>query len=317
MYDVRLDSGDTMHNVSADHVRRRFILESNGNDAAEMTLPATPRTSLPRSASYALTQVSPRIPAETPSTADTQISASTQLPAQELQQFGSTVTVSPMNSPVQPMLTPNETVSGQVVSDANADSQEIPDVDGRLTAEPEGREVQSSHKAPPSPREKDSREDHDDAPTCYGDTTPPARIQEPGQIDISSGQPGPPPGGNAPDPHPVSQVSRESQMTPPTPGTSQAVSDEDTAAPFYGFPAESTLSHKDPDPVQIPRRSYSPKFGRGRGRGTNRDCDFPGLPGVRTQKGRISKPSERLVFKTRVLHSVVIHNVDNSCLKVF
>jgi len=53
VYDVRLDSGDTMHNVLADHVRRHFILERNGNDAAEMTLPATPwrrgQVSLPRS----------------------------------------------------------------------------------------------------------------------------------------------------------------------------------------------------------------------------------------------------------------------------
>jgi len=36
------------------------------------------------------------------------------------------------------------------------------------------------------PREKDFREDPDDAPTCYEDTTPPARIQEPGQIDVLS-----------------------------------------------------------------------------------------------------------------------------------
>ena len=221
-----------------------------------------------------------------------------------------------MNSPVQPILTPNETVPGQVVSDSNADSQEIPGVDGQLPAETEGREVQSSPKAPPSSREGFQRGPRRRSDLLRGHH-PSCSYPGAWSDRCLIGPPGPTSGANAPDPRPVSQVSRESQMTPPTASTSQAVADEDTSVPFYGFPAESTLSHKDPDPVQIPRRSYSPKFGRGRGRGTNRDCDFPGLPGVRTQKGRISKPSERLVFKTRVLHSVVIHNVDNSCLKVF
>jgi len=314
-YEIKLDDGKTMVNVSADHVRRRFVADHNEADEAYRNEPPTLQTPRPIQVPGPVTpSTTVRTASPTPKCTNTSPSSTEGIP-QELE----TVILPQPSTHVHTSLTSNEPVSVQRRREASDEARE----EGHPKRQ--GVNIEDATLGPTSERNDDITADHpaettssgtgsrriawsdpnlNEAPSSIPSTSlssgtsaeaPPPPPVQPRAVNPENPVPGPSQhagsGEHSPTHSGGPELSRESPTTPPSACPQKADSCVSATSEFFGFP-EDLGSAAEPAPIQEESAPSAHGIGRGRARAIRHRAP-PHAPAARTRAGRQVKPPIR------------------------
>jgi len=275
VYDVKLDQGDFMSNVSADHVRRRFVEDDN------WPVSVTRSEDQPTRSSHAVTLLGTLPVAPPPLTIQ-------EMPPPEQHDVPAGIATTPEAAPMATI------TRAQEVHVQSADSQE--DVSPRITTPEDPGARRTTEAEVPQLQSSANPElnasglisgtiDRGDEPRNAGQSSIDEASDQPNQVDqVNRNNPGPSGG-----------LQSQPEMSSPPAVLSSRISDR---RPFYGFPEDqpteaSSLATQMKNQASISNRPQRRSLGRGRG-GAPLPSVSPGgskIASVVTRSGRVSKPA--------------------------